>query len=621
MIKPVQPNPEVSPPTNNSILSPKVEVDSKLSLNDPDKNLNTSSSSRKSTSSSECTSRKCPKQPLTPSSALYEGDDDVKSLVYSDKDSTNIHNTPPRENTTTDSLSKDNSGTIIDNVSSTPNSEKVINSRRFSFNKRPVSFSSKLQRKSSQISFINNYPPQRCDSIKRDIDHSKFYSKFKGIMKDKDELPDSAINDLSFEYNYDEKIRAPRMSVVSFISKASSINSQQQNHFNATRQTSAPVLLKTRTSSSNHTLESLSEEASYQPASFDLTKQLRHFSIGEDAEKVRDEINTPFNDAYTYNITKTKSRISNSSSNVSPTKEKASFLSHEEKPPKQIEAPTRLAKDYIPPVLRPIPTTSLVQIDLAGQNDSTKAKSIDHVETTPIMLNSNVELNTPPSSSSTLDSGTKCGPKKGKVHYQLFTQLSNRELPKTPVLKTTLGENPSISEALLTASVTNSSFYSPKKTPSNLEPSHSHWKPNCAVSACESCGSSFNLFHRKHHCRHCGGIFCSNCLGQFANLNLLGNFEKPESLVRSALLSPIQSTETCATFGSNKTFSQRESSQRYSTFCKVCPECSKLWIQFLASDEDYEGKILLEQGGSTASANLRKESLNAVPSDWNWSSF
>jgi hypothetical protein len=42
-------------------------------------------------------------------------------------------------------------------------------------------------------------------------------------------------------------------------------------------------------------------------------------------------------------------------------------------------------------------------------------------------------------------------------------------------------------------------------------PTKDHWKPDEASPSCDSpqCRSSFNLFVRKHHCRHCGHIFCS----------------------------------------------------------------------------------------------------------------
>merc|ERR1711991_807812 len=36
------------------------------------------------------------------------------------------------------------------------------------------------------------------------------------------------------------------------------------------------------------------------------------------------------------------------------------------------------------------------------------------------------------------------------------------------------------------------------------------WMDNSAADAC-SCGVRFSLTKRKHHCRHCGRIFCHDC--------------------------------------------------------------------------------------------------------------
>lgn len=41
-------------------------------------------------------------------------------------------------------------------------------------------------------------------------------------------------------------------------------------------------------------------------------------------------------------------------------------------------------------------------------------------------------------------------------------------------------------------------------------PSRSHWKPDSNASICDApvCQKRFGLFERRHHCRHCGNIYC-----------------------------------------------------------------------------------------------------------------
>jgi ankyrin repeat protein len=38
-----------------------------------------------------------------------------------------------------------------------------------------------------------------------------------------------------------------------------------------------------------------------------------------------------------------------------------------------------------------------------------------------------------------------------------------------------------------------------------------NWVKDEDVSACQNCNSAFTLFNRRHHCRHCGKIFCAKC--------------------------------------------------------------------------------------------------------------
>jgi len=38
-----------------------------------------------------------------------------------------------------------------------------------------------------------------------------------------------------------------------------------------------------------------------------------------------------------------------------------------------------------------------------------------------------------------------------------------------------------------------------------------NWMPNDCADGCLLCGSQFAVFKRRHHCRNCGLIFCSNC--------------------------------------------------------------------------------------------------------------
>ncbi len=38
-----------------------------------------------------------------------------------------------------------------------------------------------------------------------------------------------------------------------------------------------------------------------------------------------------------------------------------------------------------------------------------------------------------------------------------------------------------------------------------------HWMKDEGAGACVDCGVKFTIYERRHHCRHCGKVFCSSC--------------------------------------------------------------------------------------------------------------
>lgn len=45
--------------------------------------------------------------------------------------------------------------------------------------------------------------------------------------------------------------------------------------------------------------------------------------------------------------------------------------------------------------------------------------------------------------------------------------------------------------------------------PANV--SRDFWMPDQSCRVCYECDSQFTVFNRKHHCRHCGRVFCAKC--------------------------------------------------------------------------------------------------------------
>lgn len=67
------------------------------------------------------------------------------------------------------------------------------------------------------------------------------------------------------------------------------------------------------------------------------------------------------------------------------------------------------------------------------------------------------------------------------------------------------------------------------------------WAPEKGVNSCPSCGESFSVFRRKHHCRTCGNIFDSKCLTEIDGwrLSVLGKL-----IVCKACLAVIEGSVT-----------------------------------------------------------------------------
>eukprot|EP00756_Hemistasia_phaeocysticola_P030265 Hpha_TRINITY_DN16280_c1_g1::TRINITY_DN16280_c1_g1_i1::g.16168::m.16168 len=50
---------------------------------------------------------------------------------------------------------------------------------------------------------------------------------------------------------------------------------------------------------------------------------------------------------------------------------------------------------------------------------------------------------------------------------------------------------------------------SPQRVPGPMVTrDETRWRPDDSVNSCEDCGKQFHMFRRRHHCRHCGNLFC-----------------------------------------------------------------------------------------------------------------
>ena len=65
------------------------------------------------------------------------------------------------------------------------------------------------------------------------------------------------------------------------------------------------------------------------------------------------------------------------------------------------------------------------------------------------------------------------------------------------------------------------------------------WMPDKYCKVCYACEEPFTMYRRKHHCRMCGQIFCSNC----SSYSIDGSMFNTTGLVRACQLCYEQANE------------------------------------------------------------------------------
>lgn len=197
------------------------------------------------------------------------------------------------------------------------------------------------------------------------------------------------------------------------------------------------------------------------------------------------------------------------------------------------------------------------------------------------------------------------------------------------------------------------------------EPTHQHWKPDSSTDHCMKCFVTFgNFFNRKrrHHCRFCGNILCSNCLYRNpelygANYGVINVDEEEDSLRAIVSNGSIPSANVTDDYVSGvmmdiharlvipifrNLFGDKNSSlklmKKNFKFCKTCKDCGENYTNvystvnnerapaatpFIFIENPYLKKTPspVVKPRADVHAPERQSSIGQVPSDWTWSSF
>lgn len=162
-------------------------------------------------------------------------------------------------------------------------------------------------------------------------------------------------------------------------------------------------------------------------------------------------------------------------------------------------------------------------------------------------------------------------------------------------------------------------------------PTRRHWVPDSKRSACHQCHKLFTFFERKHHCRHCGDIFCQKHLRHWLYLDSdakfviggggVGTLSKVcdnchleyEELAKTNLSPAINNLSKRGTKSVSRV-SMKESANPMNL------------DSALIGDQSTSKPIVVKKNENDDTKNKNdQENLNSVvgsvPADWNWSSF
>ena len=128
-------------------------------------------------------------------------------------------------------------------------------------------------------------------------------------------------------------------------------------------------------------------------------------------------------------------------------------------------------------------------------------------------------------------------------------------------------------------------------------PTRAHWKPDTNATLCDDpiCPKRFGLWERRHHCRHCGNVFC----GEHSQLQV--------PLDQDAEFHPE------------------------GELCRACGHCIgqyERWIEERRERAEHGDdapsapvKAVLRRGGSGKVTEGRGSMAQSLTRDWNWSTF
>lgn len=268
---------------------------------------------------------------------------------------------------------------------------------------------------------------------------------------------------------------------------------------------------------------------------------------------------------------------------------------------KQINNPKRPM--YIPAVLRNVSETNLTNDDILTLNSSISQMPTTLLASTHSLYNHTNSIS---------------------VDSYLTNYNSNNTHNVTNFSRTPLSIRSSSISSNSSITTTSSSFSN-----SIRHIKTSHWIPDSMRSNCNKCNIQFTLWERRHHCRHCGELFCRKDLLNKLYLNCDAQFISPINFTGKKFLSKV--CDSCYYNYkqylniNNTTFTTTSSNQDLQPKQLIIQnnQTSQTDLNFSQNDD---GNDTLTDMTSVSAINKKKvkyknDTIVGSVSNWNWSSF
>lgn len=157
---------------------------------------------------------------------------------------------------------------------------------------------------------------------------------------------------------------------------------------------------------------------------------------------------------------------------------------------------------------------------------------------------------------------------------------------------------------------------------SPVPPKRDHWLPDSKRASCHHCHKLFTFLERKHHCRHCGDIFCSQHLAHWLYLN-----SNAEFIIGGGGMGTLSKIcDGCLEEYENLIKNPSWKDQRKSDQSSQDDNSNRASGHNHSHDQKTAGAVAMDKmnkdGDATeGNGDIIGSVVGSVPADWNWSSF